>query len=141
MYAASRVRRSLPTADAPSLSRCIGAATSPPFHSAPCAQALPPDNHMSHCGNEHCAKWHVMVCTASLCLHAQVFTGEGRNRRAAEHAAAYAALAFIESLGMFAVSRLKLPPAQPPPALVPPALVQAPVTPEEVGTPRPAARM
>jgi len=53
--------------------------------------------------------------------------GEGRNRRAAEHAAAYAALAFIESLGMFPVSRPKLPPQpQPPP-------VEAPATSEEVG--------
>ena len=54
--------------------------------------------------------------------------GEGRNRRAAEHAAAYAALAFIESLGIFAVPRPKLPPLPPPPP------VEAPATPEEVGS-------
>ena len=55
----------------------------------------------------------------------QIFTGEGRNKRAAEHAAASAALAFIDSLGMLAPPQ---PQMQPLPAMAP----EAPVTAEEV---------
>ncbi len=55
----------------------------------------------------------------------QMFTGEGRNKRAAEHAAASAALAFIDSLGMLAPPQ---PQMQPLPAMMP----EAPVTAEEV---------
>ena len=57
----------------------------------------------------------------------QIFTGEGRNKRAAEHAAASAALAFIDSLGMLAPA--PRPQMQPPPTMV----SEAPVTAEEVG--------
>ena len=54
----------------------------------------------------------------------QVFRGEGRTKRAAEHAAASAALAFIDSLGMLA----RQPPPQPAPRLG----SGGPVTEEEV---------
>ena len=57
-----------------------------------------------------------------MCL--QIFAGEGRNKRAAEHAAASKALSFIDSLGMLAPPRSQI---LPPPSLP----MEAPVTAEE----------
>ncbi len=59
------------------------------------------------------------------CTDMQIFAGEGRNKRAAEHAAASKALAFIDSLGMLAPPR---PQMLPQPSLA----MEAPVTAEEV---------